>query len=151
MFKQPFQLPVMMFLVVTSAAFFTAVLEGASGEEEPKKDDRQLIQPLLEQRRDVLKELVRFLDERYRTGTGTLDDVFRAHKRLASSQLDMARTPQERIAALRELVSAAAKIEAITKARYQEGRVSVAASLSAQASLLDARIRLKREQLRQPE
>ncbi len=114
-------------------------------EEKTSRDDEKL-QPLLKQRRDVLREQVKASTHRYRSGEAAIGPILEAMSKLVEAELDLAAGAQERIALRQKQVQIAQDVEELAQARHRVAESAIDEVLGARAARLQAEIDLYREQ-----
>ena len=75
-------------------------------------EDKEL-QTLMETRRDTLKEVVRLVDVRFKTGTMTANKLLMAQTALLEAELELAKSQHERIAIFEKMLEAQTEVERI--------------------------------------
>lgn len=109
-------------------------------------DQTEQLDELLKQRQVTLRKLVEVVTEEYRRGVSDFEPVVRATDQLIAADLELAKTPKDRIVLLQRRVEVMKGFSAMTKTRFESGQASQSELLSAQAALLDSQIQLAREQ-----
>lgn len=109
------------------------------------------VRKLLEERRDVLTTLVEIRQGLYRNALAPLDSFLRARKELLGAELDLASTPQERVAAYESLLQNAEQMEQTVKAQKEAGQSSEDKVLECRAERLKAQADLMTERLKMDE
>jgi outer membrane protein TolC len=102
------------------------------------------LQPLLRERRAVLHQAVRHVEEAYRSGQATLSSVIECQRELSCAELDLAATPRDRVVIYKRLVDQFAALEKVVEAQYQAGEATQLDLLKAKVARLQARIDLAR-------
>lgn len=83
-------------------------------------EDKEL-QTLMETRRDTLKEVVRLVDVRFKTGTMTANKLLMAQTALLEAELELAKSQHERIAIFEKMLEAQTEVERILSAIAESG------------------------------
>lgn len=113
----------------------------------PQAGKAKDINILMEERRDVLAKIVDVLKRRNQQGLTQLDAVCRAHNELLSAELELAKTREDRLAALNSQLANFQTLEnqalEYQKLGVRGGEVEVV--LSATAGRLQAEIQILRE------
>ncbi len=134
-------------------ACFDFPAECARGQTKAKSqetsDKGSEISNLLKKRRDTLQRAVTLLTAQYQTGTVPFEWVYRAQRDVLRATLDLDISDAERIAALRQNQETAKGLVKLTKGRLGAGAVTEVDVVQAEAVLLEARIELLREQLKE--
>jgi len=116
-----------------------------AGGETGKTNQADKLDELLQQRRDTLRTLVDIVTAEYREGTTGFESVASAEDQLIVAELELAKTPKDRIAILQRRVELMKGLSAIVDARFNSGQVTQAQVLVARAALLQSQIQLARE------
>jgi hypothetical protein len=106
------------------------------------------IRRLQELRRDVLREMVKYREAQFDAGVATPDVLLVARQRLVEAELELADTPEARIALRRDLVAQLAQQETLLKAALENGVARHGDLYHTTAERLAAEIELVREQAR---
>lgn len=129
-------------LVVAFGVLTPAVV---TGEKQPKNETEKL-DKLLQQRRDILRQLVKAVTVQFQEGEIGFEPVFRATDKLIEAELDLAKNAKERVGILQRRVELMKNLFSLTDAKHQAGQGTTAQLLAAKAGLLEAQIQLLREQ-----
>jgi RNA polymerase sigma factor (sigma-70 family) len=129
---------------------------GAKGTDQPDKpvvglvDDgpKQKLQKLLRERRDAAKEEADARMQEFLAGRGTLDIALEAHVRLLKAELELSDKKEDRIKAHEAYLERATEMAEINKARFDDGKISIADYKRTEYVRLDAEIGLLREKTR---
>jgi outer membrane protein TolC len=119
-----------------------------SGWELNPTGDAEQLRSLLQVRRDTMHELVRTVDQHFRAGRVASDAVIQARGGLLTAELEMAATPEQRLAIHQRMIATMQDLERATAERYRMGTVTQAEVLHARAARLNAEIHLIRERNR---
>lgn len=103
---------------------------------------------LLQKRLEVLREIVKVQRAAYKMGQVRFDLVVKAQIDVLNAQIELAKSPIERIAIRKNLVQQAMQMEKVTKQLFDAMQVGRAELLMAQAFRLRAQADLKREELK---
>src|SRR5258707_743556 len=99
----------------------------ARGEAEAERKATAVkLKKLQAQRRDLLKKALDAHYEAFEAGRGTLDTVIQGAKELLQAELELATTPEQRVAHYAARLEMAKKVEKLTTDRYDAGRVTAA-------------------------
>jgi len=113
----------------------------------PQDGNAKDINTLMIERRDVLAKLVDVLKGRHERGLTQVNSVYLAQNELLRAELELAKTRQDRLAALNSQLAIFQSLEnealALGKAGVRGGEAEV--SLSATAGRLQAEIQILRE------
>ncbi len=130
----------------------TVLLTGAATEPQPSRTAAQkvaAVKALLKERHEVLAKVVSILTTQLQAGTVDFPTLARAQEDALRAAADMAETPQERIAALREIVAVAKQKEQYFEDHLKlHFRVTKDEVLRAKAARLAAEIELLRAELK---
>jgi hypothetical protein len=112
-----------------------------------QKADAEKIKRLMLERRDTLLKIVETFRSRYERGTMKIDAVYRAQSDLLNAELDLAKTREERLAALNSQLANCQAIEARALELQKVGALGgeVEFVLTATAARLQAEIQILRE------
>jgi endo-1,4-beta-mannosidase len=139
-FKQIRRLSLVLGLAAISATFILAA-------QPSQKADADKMHRLMLERRDILLKIVETFKSRYERGTIKIDAVYRAQSDLLSAELDLAKTREDRLAALNSQLANCQSIETraveLQKVGAQGGEVE--SVLTATAARLQAEIQILRE------
>lgn len=132
------------FVAVTTLAVgllvLPVILAGQNSEQESN------LKELLRKRRDTLQQVVDVVIKEYHLGNKSFDSVVQAKDRLIDAELEMVNSRQGRIALLQQQVEMFEAFSDRTRERYNLGEVNQSERLAALAAVLDAKIKLVREQ-----
>ena len=104
------------------------------------------LRDLMKERHAVLTKVADVVTMQYSAGLAPLSAVMQARQAVIEAGLDLCETHAERIALLRENLKLAAETFKLTQARLKVDRNGETGVLQAQAMLLDAQIRLLRDE-----
>ena len=104
------------------------------------------LRDLIKERHAVLIKVADVVTMQYQAGLAPLSAVMQARQAVIEAGLDLCETHAERIALLRENLKLAAETFKLTQARLKVDRNGETGVLQAQAMLLDAQIRLLRDE-----
>lgn len=110
------------------------------------KPEPAKLKELLKERHAVLTKVADLVAAQYQHGTVSLDRVADTQRALIESGLELAETPMERVVLLRKLVKLTETLNENAQARFKAGAAPETEVLQIRALLLDARIRLVREE-----
>jgi outer membrane protein TolC len=113
---------------------------------EPKQDRSAERTALLEERRDVLKQLVEIHRRHVQKGVADASILFRPKQRLLEAELELAPTAADRVRIYERLVEHLAAIEESLKKSMAVGMRTESEYLEAKAERLQAQADLLREQ-----
>jgi hypothetical protein len=114
--------------------------QAAAAPAKPGRVDSAKIRALLEQRRDALREVVKAHLKAFEAGRATLLGLEGDSRRLLRAELELARLPEQRIAAHRAHLELMRKCEKYATEAYDAGRVTVADFQRARAARMGAEI-----------
>ena len=118
---------------------------GHSGAEAPADEQRQDDDELpasREARRDTLQEAVRLIRQKVEVGLATSGDLASQNLLVLAAELELAKSPRERIAIYEKVVENQKEIERILGLELESGVGSPMESLKATAARIDAEIQL---------
>lgn len=101
---------------------------------------------LLKERRDILAKLADLAMSDFDAGRGSNLGIFNAQRALLEADLELAETHAERLKLLRKGVKITEPLLALVQARVKAGQAPPTELLQMQTMVLDARIRLLREE-----
>jgi multidrug efflux pump subunit AcrA (membrane-fusion protein) len=104
------------------------------------------IRQLMKQRHALLVKIADNMAIRYKDGAVTSKSVMLARKAASEAELELCDTPAERVKVLRNLVDLATELQKVADLHFQAGKITQVEALEAQAAVLEARIRLLREE-----
>jgi multidrug efflux pump subunit AcrA (membrane-fusion protein) len=106
------------------------------------------VRKLQAERLTALGELAELTAREYQKGSKNVawKSVLQTRRDLADAELELSETPAQRLDILRKLVAATTDMKKQAEARFQAGRGSATDVVEAQIILLEARIRLAREE-----
>lgn len=107
----------------------------------PHVEDPEL-RALLEARRDTMKELVRIKESASEVGAGSVREVAVANIALAEAELELARSKDQRIAILEQLLERQRELEQVQQAMRDSGAGQHEDFFAAKAARLKAEIEL---------
>jgi hypothetical protein len=102
----------------------------------------QELQTLLVEHRDTLKTIRQFVDKDINTGVVQIGDMINANKAYFNAELELAKSPQERIVILEEALEKQTDVESIANAKMEVGTGYRAELLIAKAARLKVEIDL---------
>lgn len=117
----------------------------STGQDAEQKTD---LDELLKERRDTLQQIVEVVSEEYHIGNKSFASVVQAKNRLIDAELGLVKTRQDRLALLRKQVEMFEALSAVLDERFALGVVQQTDRLDARVAVLDAKIKLVREQNR---
>lgn len=121
-------------LAIVSATFILAAQPAQNA-------DADKINRLMLERRDILLKIVEAIKTRYEAGDIKIDAVYRAQSDVLNAELELAKTREDRLAALKSQL-------ALCQSMEQEARVqqkAIESVLTATAARLQAEIQILRE------
>jgi outer membrane protein TolC len=122
---------------------------GNAQEQQPGQSDKNAeIKKLLKERYDELTKAVDILTNQYGQGTVEFETLAHAQRDALKAGVDLADSPNKRIAAIRKLLEAETQAYDITERLFKAGRVTIIAVYQARAIVLEGRIELLREELK---
>ena len=113
--------------------------ESLAGAQEP--EDKEL-RALLEARRDVLKDAVNILNEKFREGGSSLDAVVAANVALLEAELELPVSKEERLLVLQQLLKQHSRLEQRMEEVLEHGVGRPEDYLTAKAARLKVEIEL---------
>ena len=119
---------------------FGLVSRAEDGHRDPENEPD--LARILEERRDVLRQLVAVRTEAYRAGRGNLESVVRSQRDLLHAQLRLQDDPRRRIELRSKAVELAKNLERIAESSFRQGSASQADILEARATRLDLQVEL---------
>jgi outer membrane protein TolC len=126
--------------------------QGATLAAQPKPDAQKEtdkaaeIKKLLKQRRELLQAMVKVLTAQYQLGAIDPERVFRAERDLIKADTELADTPAERTAKLKESLKLAESFVDLIEKRVKVGGATQVDLLQGRAILLEVRIELLRDE-----
>jgi outer membrane protein TolC len=116
--------------------------------EKQSSEEMAKLKVLLQERAEALREAFRIRFEEYKVGRATLEGILEIEKELGTAELELAEKREERISILENNVKIQKAIEALTKEKYDAGRITMAAVALSKAARLEAEIVLQRERMK---
>ena len=136
--------------IVSAASILLAlaVVSSLLAARQPTKSNEQTpaVGELLKERLDVLRDIVRAQRQAHQHGLTDFSAVLNAEAAVLSARLELAETPAERVAVLKETVANARQLEELTRQLAQIRQGSVIEELQAKAFRLRAEADLARAQ-----
>ena len=134
-------------LIVGVLGLGFALSLGAQSPQSAQSGNANNVQTLMLERRDVLTKLVQVLKKRYEQGLMQIDAVYRAENELLSLEIELAKTPEERLAAMKTQLENFQLLEKQATERQKVGSRGgeVEAVLAATSNRLNAEIQILRE------
>ena len=102
----------------------------------------QELQTLLVEHRDTLKTIRQFVDKDINTGVVQIGDMINANNAYFNAELELPKSPQERIVVLEEALEKQTDVESIANAKMEVGTGYKAELLIAKAARLKVEINL---------
>ena len=138
--KQIRRLSLVLGLAVISATFMLAA-------QPVQRADAEKMNRLMLERRDVLFQIVLTFKSRYERGTIKMDAVYRAQSELLNAELELAKTKEDRLAALNSQLANCQSMELMAIALQKVGSLGgeTETVLAATAGRLQAEIQILRE------
>jgi RNA polymerase sigma factor (sigma-70 family) len=112
---------------------------------EPARKEEDALRKLLDERVEAAKVMVEARKEEFDAGRGTLDILLEASRCYTEAELERTTKRAERLAALEAQVKLLKELEDVSKARYDQGRLSIADYKQTQYARANAEIGLARE------
>ncbi len=122
-------------------------LQPSTAESKEVSTESDEVAKLLRKRLDVLREIVKIQRAAYMMGQVRFDAVVKSQIDVLDAQIELAKSPIERIAIRKNLVQQAMQMEKFTKQLFDGMQAGRADLLKAQAFRLRAQADLKRETL----
>jgi outer membrane protein TolC len=131
-------------------AYFLIVVETAWAQPDQKppasSDKATEIKNLLKERRELRKTILNLLVAQAQSGAVNLQSVYQAQRDLLQATLDIADSPEGRIAALKDQLKSAEALAKFVQEAFTRGTTSKVETLRANTEVLEARIELLREE-----
>lgn len=130
-------------MILVGATFVNGSFTQAQESAEPAS--RTELKELLTKRRDVLRQLVKAMEEKRSIGVLQVDSVVAAREQLLNADLQLATTQKQRLEIYQERIDNMQVLEDSLKVRHQAVGAPVESLLAATAARLQAEIDLARE------
>ncbi len=100
------------------------------------------LQTLLVEHRDTCKKIVPLVDSGFLQGSTRMINLINSNNALRDAEMELAKSPQERVAIFEEALKVQTKVEEVANKRYQLGMLNKVELLSATAARMKAEIDL---------
>jgi outer membrane protein TolC len=137
-----------LWIVVFAYFLITGGIARAQSEQKPpdSPDKATEIKNLLKERRELLKTILDLLVAQAQRGAVNLQSLYQAQRDLLQATLDIANSPEGRIAALKDQLKMAEDFAKFAQDAFERGTTSKVEALRAKTVVLEARIELLREE-----
>ena len=136
---------ILLLCVLATSVCLVMLSQSATSQTEQSTISDKKLNSLLAELRDTRRQIVEWIELRYRQGNASLDNVIQARIELLGAELDIAKTKAERVRVRQEQVKNFLELENLLSQRHKNGEITNVEILAVKAVRLEAEIQLLRE------